>query len=314
MRISTVSISWAMLGIDNAKAHCAILVTPDVMAPDKKPLPARFLEAEAERQRIRLRESVADLAHYLEKMSGAPVDVLTGDLPAGDARVPILIAARAAAVFGPPGKSAPYKQGFRMVVSPKGVGLLGESDLASSYAIFELLDRLGCRWYMPSEMGEVIPELKTITLKEIERFDKILLSPGPGIPSEAGLLLDLIKMYAPTKSILGVCLGQQAIAEAFGGSLINLDKVFHGLATPIEIIKDDVLFKGLPKKFNAGRYHSWVVNPKDLPSELEVTALDENGQIMALRHKKYKVHAVQFHPESVLTEHGEEMIRNWINS
>lgn len=153
-----------------------------------------------------------------------------------------------------------------------------------------------------------------IALKEIERFDKILLSPGPGIPSEAGILLDVIKMYAASKSILGVCLGQQAIAEAFGGSLINLDKVFHGIATPVEIIKEDILFKGLPKTIKVGRYHSWVVNPADLPKELEVTAIDENGQIMALHHKQYNVRAVQFHPESVLTEYGEEMIFNWIKN
>lgn len=153
-----------------------------------------------------------------------------------------------------------------------------------------------------------------IKLEEIERFDKILLSPGPGIPSEAGILIDVIKKYAPTKSILGVCLGQQAIAEAFGGSLVNLKEVFHGVATPVEIIKDDVLFKGIPKKINVGRYHSWAVNTKDLPADLEVTCVDETGSIMALRHKKYDVRAVQFHPESVLTEHGLQMIKNWVEN
>lgn len=151
-----------------------------------------------------------------------------------------------------------------------------------------------------------------ITLKEIEQFDKILLSPGPGIPSEAGILLDLIKTYASTKSILGVCLGQQAIAEAFGGSLNNLTEVFHGVATPIEIIAEDTLFKNIPKKLNAGRYHSWAVNKSDLPNELEITAVDEKGSIMALKHKTYDVKGVQFHPESVLTEHGLQMIENWI--
>ncbi len=152
-----------------------------------------------------------------------------------------------------------------------------------------------------------------ITLKEIDAFDKILLSPGPGIPSEAGILLELIKTYAPTKSILGVCLGQQAIAEAFGGSLSNLTEVFHGVSTPVEIIVDDIIFKNIPKKLNVGRYHSWAVNTKDFPKELEITAVDGSGSIMALRHRKYDVHAVQFHPESVLTEHGETMIKNWID-
>ncbi|MGZ4035698.1 MAG: anthranilate synthase component II [Bacteroidia bacterium] len=152
-----------------------------------------------------------------------------------------------------------------------------------------------------------------ISLKDIERFDKILLSPGPGIPSEAGILIDVIKTYASSKSILGVCLGQQAIAEAFGGSLSNLKEVFHGVATPIEIIVDDLIFKDIPKKLNVGRYHSWAVNKKDLPPELEITAVDESGSIMALRHKTFDVRAVQFHPESVLTEHGLKMIENWVS-
>jgi anthranilate synthase component 2 len=153
-----------------------------------------------------------------------------------------------------------------------------------------------------------------ITLEEITRFDKLLLSPGPGIPSEAGILLDVIKTFSPTKSIFGVCLGQQAIAEAFGGSLTNLKEVYHGVATPVEIIKDDTLFKGIPKKINVGRYHSWSVNASDLPAELEVTCVDEHGAIMALRHKTYDVKAVQFHPESVLTEYGLQMIKNWVEN
>lgn len=153
-----------------------------------------------------------------------------------------------------------------------------------------------------------------ILLKEIERFDKILLSPGPGIPSEAGILPDVIRAYAPSKSILGVCLGQQAIAEAFGGSLNNLSEVFHGVATPIEIIAEDILFKNIPKKLNVGRYHSWAVNKNDLPEELEITAVDSSGSIMALRHKKYDVRGVQFHPESVLTEYGLQIIENWIKA
>ena len=152
-----------------------------------------------------------------------------------------------------------------------------------------------------------------ISLEEIGKYDKILLSPGPGIPSEAGLLLDVIKKYAPTKSMLGVCLGQQAIGEVFGGKLVNLDSVYHGVATEMEVVKEDVLFKGLPTKFKAGRYHSWVVDSKNFPSELEVTVKDENGYVMGLRHKKFDVHGVQFHPESILTEYGLEIIRNWIS-
>ncbi len=151
-----------------------------------------------------------------------------------------------------------------------------------------------------------------IELEEITRFDKILLSPGPGIPSESGILINVIKTYASSKSILGVCLGQQAIAEAFGGSLSNLTEVFHGVATPIDILIDDQLFEGIPKKINVGRYHSWAVNKNDLPRELEITAVDENGSIMALRHKEFDVKAIQFHPESVLTEYGLKMIENWV--
>lgn len=152
-----------------------------------------------------------------------------------------------------------------------------------------------------------------ISLEEINKYDKILLSPGPGVPSEAGILLEVIKKYAPTKSIFGVCLGQQAIGEVFGGKLVNLDSVYHGVATEMEILKDDVLFKGLPKKFKAGRYHSWVVDEKTFPSDLEITCKDENGYVMGLRHKKFDVRGVQFHPESVLTEHGLDIIKNWLS-
>lgn len=151
-----------------------------------------------------------------------------------------------------------------------------------------------------------------INLEEIKRFDKILLSPGPGIPSEAGILLNVIKTYASTKSILGICLGQQAIAEAFGGSISNLSNVFHGVATPIEVIKDDLLFKNIPQRFNVGRYHSWVVNSSDLPEVLVITAVDETGHVMAIKHKNYDVRGVQFHPESILTDHGLEIISNWV--
>ncbi|MEN9319125.1 MAG: hypothetical protein RLZZ309_112 [Bacteroidota bacterium] len=153
-----------------------------------------------------------------------------------------------------------------------------------------------------------------IPLEAIEAYDKILLSPGPGIPSESGLLLPLIKTYAATKSILGVCLGQQAIAEAFGGSLTNLSKVYHGIATPVELIGASNLFEGLPKTFQVGRYHSWVVNEKDLPAELKVTSKDAEGYIMSLEHTSYDVKGVQYHPESILTPEGAKIIGNWLKN
>ena len=151
-------------------------------------------------------------------------------------------------------------------------------------------------------------------LEDVDAYDKIILSPGPGIPSEAGLLLDVIKKYAPTKSIFGVCLGQQAIAEAFGGSLYNLKQPMHGIATPITVTDDkEKLFIDLPHTFNVGRYHSWVVDEKALPSELTITAIDEvDNSAMAIRHKQYDVRGVQFHPESILTEYGKEMMKNWL--
>jgi len=153
-----------------------------------------------------------------------------------------------------------------------------------------------------------------LDLEEIEHFDKIVLSPGPGIPDEAGLLKSVIKHYAPTKSIFGVCLGQQAIAEVFGGKLINLDKVYHGVATQVEITaKEDPLFKGLDPTIEAGRYHSWIVDP-NLPDSLEATSFDNNGHIMSLRHKVYDVTSVQYHPESVLTPKGKQILKNWLNS
>ncbi|AIG29421.1 anthranilate synthase subunit II [Flavobacterium psychrophilum] len=152
-------------------------------------------------------------------------------------------------------------------------------------------------------------------IDEIKNFDKILLSPGPGIPDEAGLLKEVIKTYAATKSILGVCLGQQAIGEVFGGSLINLEKVYHGVATNVNILVDnESLFDGIEKQIEVGRYHSWVVNTSDFPDVLEITSTDENGQIMSLRHKTYDVRGVQFHPESVLTPNGKKILENWVNS
>ena len=152
-----------------------------------------------------------------------------------------------------------------------------------------------------------------LTLEEVAEFDEIVLSPGPGIPDEAGLLKSIIETYAPTKRIFGVCLGQQAIGEVFGGSLINLDQVYHGIATTIQIVEEDPIYKEMPKEIEVGRYHSWVVHP-DLPEELEATSIDENGQIMSLRHKTYDVTAVQFHPESVLTPHGKQMLKNWLEN
>jgi anthranilate synthase component 2 len=151
-------------------------------------------------------------------------------------------------------------------------------------------------------------------LKELEKFDKILLSPGPGIPEEAGLLLDVIKKYASTKSILGICLGQQAIGEVFGGSLINLEKVYHGVASKVKITKEDSLFNNLPTEFEVGRYHSWVINPDDFPEDLEITSVDENGEIMSIRHKTLDVKGVQYHPESILTPNGKKILENWLES
>jgi len=170
-----------------------------------------------------------------------------------------------------------------------------------------------------------------IPLEKVKEYDKIILSPGPGIPVEAGLLLPLIKEYASSKSILGVCLGHQAIGEAFGGKLVNLSEVYHGVATPVRLVSRESsvvngksnshltihdsrnLFAGLPDVFEAGRYHSWIVSDENFPKELEVTARDENNFIMALQHKTYDVQGVQFHPESVLTPLGETILRNWLD-
>ena len=151
-------------------------------------------------------------------------------------------------------------------------------------------------------------------LEEVAQFDKILLSPGPGIPDEAGLLKPVIEKYGPTKSIFGVCLAQQAIGEVYGGTLSNLIKVYHGVATLVKTVVDDELtFQGLEKEFEVGRYHSWVVDAT-LPDVLEATSFDENGQLMSLRHKTFDVRGVQFHPESVLTPNGKKMLENWVNS
>ncbi|MBB6236711.1 anthranilate synthase component 2 [Pedobacter sp. AK013] len=152
-------------------------------------------------------------------------------------------------------------------------------------------------------------------LADVEKYDKILLSPGPGIPEEAGLLLDVIKTYAPTKSIFGVCLGQQAIAEVFGGTLLNLGRPMHGIATPVTVVDgDEPLFWECPQTINVGRYHSWVVSKDNFPSCLKITARDHKNEIMALRHETLDVRGVQFHPESVLTEYGKQMMENWLTS
>lgn len=174
-----------------------------------------------------------------------------------------------------------------------------------TYNLVHYLEELGC--------DVVVKRNDQLTLEEADAYDKIVLSPGPGIPDEAGLLKDIIKEYAATKSILGVCLGQQAIGEVFGGSLANLEKVYHGVATPVDIISDDILFDGISSPMMVGRYHSWVVEGT-LPDTLEILAKDENGQIMAIRHKTFDVRGVQFHPESVLTPHGKQLLKNWLRA
>jgi anthranilate synthase component 2 len=154
-----------------------------------------------------------------------------------------------------------------------------------------------------------------ITVEEIDKYDLIMLSPGPGIPDEAGILKEVIKTYAGKKPIFGVCLGLQAITEVFGGSLENLDSVFHGVATTMTVTKPNaIVYQQIPSKFEAARYHSWIASKKDFPSELEITAVDEFGDIMSLQHKKYPISAVQFHPESILTPLGEKMVRNFIEA
>ncbi len=151
-------------------------------------------------------------------------------------------------------------------------------------------------------------------IKELEKFDRILLSPGPGIPDEAGLLKEVIKVYASTKSIFGVCLGLQAIGEVFGGTLDNLEKVYHGVATQVKITNNDFIFNDLPNEFEVGRYHSWVVSDKNLPEDLIITSVDENGEIMSMKHKTFDVRGVQYHPESVLTPLGKKILENWLKN
>ena len=151
-----------------------------------------------------------------------------------------------------------------------------------------------------------------ITLEEVSQYDNILLSPGPGVPNEAGIMPELIKKFGPSKRILGVCLGHQAIAEAYGAGIYNMDAVLHGETGRLNVIQKDRLFKGLPSQYDICHYHSWSIDKNQLGNELEVTAIDEIGQIMAISHKKYDVKGVQFHPESIMTEHGHELLKNWI--
>ena len=149
-------------------------------------------------------------------------------------------------------------------------------------------------------------------IDDVERFDKIVLSPGPGVPDEAGLLKAVIRRYAPTKPILGVCLGEQAIGEVFGAEIYNLNTVFHGIQSSVRIVASDYIFDNLSDSIKVGRYHSWVVGKEDFPAELVVTAVSDEGQVMALRHRRYDVHGIQFHPESILTPEGRTIIRNFI--
>ncbi len=168
--------------------------------------------------------------------------------------------------------------------------------------------------HLVKELGAGVSVVRNdqFRLSELKPFDKIILSPGPGIPTEAGLLMDVIDAYAPVKPILGVCLGHQAIGEYFGGKLTNLSQVFHGIASTISITAPDYIYKELPAQVQVGRYHSWVVDNEGLPDCLEVTSVSEEGQIMSLRHKQYDVRGIQYHPESVLTPEGRKIIANWL--
>lgn len=168
--------------------------------------------------------------------------------------------------------------------------------------------------HLVKELGTEVDVLRNdkFELEELEKYDKIILSPGPGIPEEAGLLLEVIRTYAGRKPILGVCLGEQAIGQAFGGKLTNLSEVFHGIQTNVKIKNKDYIFSGLPTEIPVGRYHSWVVNTEEFPEELVITAISSEGQIMALKHREYDVHGIQFHPESVLTPDGKQIVGNWL--
>lgn len=170
--------------------------------------------------------------------------------------------------------------------------------------------------HLVKELGADVTVFRNdkFAMQQLASFDKIILSPGPGIPSEAGLLLETIRTYAGKKPILGVCLGHQAIGECFGGRLTNLSDVYHGVATPITQTADDYLFQGLQRTFDVGRYHSWVVDAEEFPACLEVTSVSEEGFIMSLRHREYDIRGIQFHPESVLTPYGNSIIKNWLDA
>ena len=176
-----------------------------------------------------------------------------------------------------------------------------------TYNLVHLLRELGHGANLTVVRNDQLP------LEAVDAYDALLLSPGPGIPAEAGLMPQIIKAYAPTKRILGVCLGHQGLAESFGATLYNLPAVLHGVANEAEVTTpDERLFAGLPGKFQVGRYHSWAVRPESMPAELETTARDANGEVLAFRHRQYDVRGVQFHPESILTEHGAKMLENWL--
>lgn len=181
--------------------------------------------------------------------------------------------------------------------------------------------------HLLKELGAEVDVVRNdrFQLKELERYDKIVLSPGPGIPEEAGLLTEVIRTYAGKKPMLGICLGEQAIGQIFGGRLTNLSEVFHGVQTPTRLVRgtavgtkegfileEDYIFHGLPREIQVGRYHSWVVDPDGFPPQLAVTAVSPEGQIMALKHRSYDIHGIQFHPESVLTPDGKAIVRNWL--
>ncbi len=170
--------------------------------------------------------------------------------------------------------------------------------------------------HLLKELGASVTVVRNdkFLIEELEQYDRIVLSPGPGIPSEAGLMPQVIKSYAGRKPILGICLGHQAIGEAFGARLLNIGNVVHGVATPVRITAQDYLFNGLPAEFEVGRYHSWVVDDKDLPECIEVTGRSDDGYIMSLRHREYDIRGIQYHPESVLTPQGKTIINNWLNN
>ena len=177
-----------------------------------------------------------------------------------------------------------------------------------TYNLFHIIESL-----LPNVSRLEVWRNDQITVEELHRFDKVVISPGPGLPEEAGITLEAIRRWAPEKSILGVCLGHQAIARAFGGHLRNLNRVLHGVPVPVKITRPDaLLFKGLPQHIETGRYHSWVPDRVTFPEELEVTAVDASGNIMALQHRKYCLHGVQFHPESIMTPQGKQILRNWL--